>query len=24
LNIHAHLIKQLCHAVDIGRATASW
>jgi hypothetical protein len=24
LNIHAHLIKQLCHAVDIGRQTASW
>jgi hypothetical protein len=24
LSIHAHLIKQLCHAVDLGRQTAGW
>ncbi len=24
LTIHGHWAKELCHAVDIGRATASW
>ena len=24
LTIHAHWAKELCHAVDIGRATAGW